>query len=134
MGLTYAALSIANPCKPELVPLNVQALADTGARHLCIPRHVALRLQLEVLEKREVALEDGSRLAVPYVGPIHLRFGNRSGYMGAMVFGDEVLLGAIPMEELDLVVHHGSRAVTVDPLNPDMPASPATGHKTRHKD
>ena len=134
MGLTYAELSIANASKPELVPLEVQALADTGAMHLCIPQHVALQLQLETLEKREVTLADGSRLAVPYVGPIHLRFGNRSGFMGAMILGDEVLLGAIPMEDLDLVVHPGSRTVSVNPLNPNMPASVAKGFATRRQD
>ncbi len=98
MGLCYADLKIANARMPELSPLNVKALADTGALHLCIPQHVALQLQLSELEKREVTLADGSKHALPYVGPIHLTFGNRSGFMGAMVLGDEVLLGAIPME------------------------------------
>lgn len=130
MGLTYAELTIANARKLELVPLTVRAMADTGALHLCIPQHVALQLQLETLEKREVTLADGSRQAVPYVGPIHLRFGNRSGFMGAMVLGDEVLLGAIPMEDLDLVVHHGTRSVSVNPLNPNLPASVAKGLRT----
>jgi clan AA aspartic protease len=101
MGLCYADLKIANARMPELSPLNVRALADTGALHLCIPQHVALQLQLSELEKREVTLADGSKHALPYVGPIHLTFGNRSGFMGAIVLGDEVLLGAIPMEILN---------------------------------
>jgi clan AA aspartic protease len=101
MGLCYADLKIANARLPELSPLNVRALADTGALHLCIPQHVALQLQLSELEKREVTLADGSKHALPYVGPIHLTFGNRSGFMGAIVLGDEVLLGAIAMEILN---------------------------------
>ena len=134
MGLTYAKLSIANARNPDLAPIKVQALAATGALPLCIPQHVALQLQLETLEKREVTLADGSKHAAPYVGPIHLRFGNRSGFMGAMVLGDEVLLGAIPMEDLDLVVHPGSRTVSVNPLNPNMPASVAKGFTARRQD
>ena len=134
MDLTSTELSFSNARKPELVPLFVQALADAGAMHLRIPQLVALQLQLDVLEKREVTLADGSKLAVPYVGPIHLRFGNRSGFMGAMVLGDEVLLGAIPMEDLDLVVHPATRTVTVHPLNPNFPASVAKGFTTRQND
>ena len=134
MGLAYAELTIANARKLELLPLQIRAMADTGALHLCIPQHVAMQLQLEELEKREVTLADGSKQFLPYVGPIHLRFGNRSGFMGAMVLGDEVLLGAIAMEDLDLVVHPATRAVTVNPLNPNFPASVAKGFTTRHQD
>ena len=129
MGLSYAELTIANASRPDLVPMQVRALADTGALHLCIPEHVALQLQLAELEKRDVTLADGSKRALPYVGPIHLRFGNRSGFMGAMVLGDEVLLGAIPVEDLDLVVQPASRAVTVNPLYPNLPASVAKGQQ-----
>ncbi|MBY0613318.1 MAG: clan AA aspartic protease [Beijerinckiaceae bacterium] len=125
--MSYAELTIANASRPDLLPLTVRALADTGALHLCIPEHVALQLQLAELEKREVTLADGSKRALPYVGPIHLRFGNRSGFMGAMVLGDEVLLGAVPMEDLDLIVHPAPSAVAVNPLNPNLPASVAKG-------
>jgi hypothetical protein len=38
------------------------------------------------------------------VGPIEARFKNRVAYVGAIVMGDEVLLGAIPMEDMDLVL------------------------------
>ncbi len=127
MGLSYADLTIANAREPDMAPLSVRTLADTGALHLCIPQHVALQLGLGELEKREVTLADGSRHVLPYVGPVHLRFGNRSGFMGAMVLGDEVLLGAIPMEDLDLVVHPATRSVMANPLNPNLPASVAKG-------
>ena len=133
MGLSYAELIVANARKPDLAPMTVRALADTGELHLCIPEHLAIQLQLEELERREVTLADGSSRSLPYVGPIHLRFGNRSGFMGAMVLGDEVLLGAIPMEDLDLLIHPGSRTVTVNPLNPNFPASVAKGlQNARH--
>jgi clan AA aspartic protease len=133
MGLCYAELTIGNARKTELSPIIITAMADTGALHLCIPQHVVMQLQLEELEKREVTLADGSKQLLPYVGPIHLRFGNRSGFMGAMVLGDEVLLGAIPMEDLDLVVHPASRTVTVNPLNPNFPASVVKGIKVKFK-
>ena len=47
--------------------------------------------------------------------------GNRLCFVGALVLGDEVLLGAVPMEDMDLVVSPGRREVTVDPASPNLP-------------
>jgi len=52
MGLTYARVSLANPRRPELDPIEVDALAATGALHLCIPEHIAIQLLLDEQEKR----------------------------------------------------------------------------------
>lgn len=68
-------------------------------------------------------LADGTRRMVPYVGPIETRFKNRVAYVGAIVIGDEVLLGAIPMEDMDLVVLPQQRQVDVNPLNPNFAAA-----------
>lgn len=113
-------LQLSNPREPALEPIEVAALADTGSVFLCIPEHVRLQLQLEALEQREVKLADGSRATYPYVGPIVLRFKNRTGFVGALVLGDEVLLGAIPMEEMDLVVNPRDRSVDVNPESPNI--------------
>ncbi|MBY0578118.1 MAG: hypothetical protein K2P57_03635 [Burkholderiales bacterium] len=40
-----------------------------------------------------------------------------------MMMGDETLLGAIPMEDLDLVIHPLTQEITVNPESPDMPSS-----------
>jgi len=120
MGLVMTNLQLSNPREPGLTPLEVAALADTGSVFLCIPEHVRLQLKLEVLEQREVKLADGSRATYPYVGPIVLRFKNRTGFVGALVLGDEVLLGAIPMEEMDLVVNPRDRSVDVNPESPNI--------------
>ncbi len=32
-----------NPRKPDLSPVEVEALADTGAVHLCIPDHIRIQ-------------------------------------------------------------------------------------------
>lgn len=123
MGLTYASIELKNPRKPELRPLQVKALADTGALHLCIPQHIKLQLQLDELEQREVTIADGKRITVPYVGPIQIMFENRNGYTGALVLGDEVLLGAIPMEDMDLIVNPSRQRVTVNPESPNIPSA-----------
>ena len=103
----------------------VRALADSGAVHLCIPEHVAIQLQLQELERREVVLADGRRRTVPYVGPVEVRFRNRRCFTGAMVLGDEVLLGAIPMEDMDLVLQPQLQKIDVNPASPNIPLSSA---------
>jgi clan AA aspartic protease len=123
MGIRYAELTMTNPVRPDLSPVKCSALADTGAIHLCIPTHVALQLGLDTLEQREVTLADGSKKLIPYVGPIGLGFANRRCFVGALVMGDEVLLGAIPMEDMDLVVVPMRREVTVNPASPNIPLS-----------
>ncbi len=127
MGLITTHITLSNPRVAELEPLDVEALVDTGALHLCLPAHVALQLRLETLYEREVTLADGTRQLVPYVGPVEIRFGNRAGFTGALVLGDQALLGAVPMEDLDLVITPSRRSVIVNPDNPNIPASIAKG-------
>lgn len=127
MGIVYTKLTLTNPVKPELQPMNIKALADTGGMHLCIPEHVALQLGVAEHEKREVTLADGSKRLLPYFGPLEVRFGNRRCFVGATVMGDQVLLGAIPMEDMDLVVDPLTREVTVNPASPNVPSSIAKG-------
>jgi clan AA aspartic protease len=123
MGLIRGTFQLLNPLCQELAPLEVSALADTGAVHLCIPEHVALQLQLQELEKREVVLADGHRRTVPYMGPVEVRFRNRRCFTGAMVLGNEVLLGAIPMEDMDLVLQPQLQSIDVNPESPNIAVS-----------
>ena len=51
------------------------------------------------MDHKEVTLADGSKTLVPYVGPVRVAFANRTGFVGALVLGEEVLMGAIPMED-----------------------------------
>ena len=127
MGLIRGTVQLSNPSRSDLVAIEVSALADSGAVHLCIPEHVALQLQLQLqeLEQREVLLADGHRRTVPYVGPIEVRFRNRRCFTGGMVLGEEVLLGAIPMEDMDLVLRPQLQSIDVNPESPNIPQSVA---------
>jgi len=125
MGLIRGTVSLSNPTRPELVAVEVSALADSEAVHLCIPEHLAIQLSLTELERREVVLADGHRRTVPYVGPVEVRFSNRRCFTGAMVLGNEVLLGAIPMEDMDLVLRPQLQRLDVNPESPNIPLSVA---------
>ena len=49
------------------------------------------------------------------------KFDSKTGW--ALVMGDQVLLGAIPMEDMDLVVCPKSRSIDVNPENPNIACS-----------
>jgi clan AA aspartic protease len=125
MGLVTAKVVLKNPRLPDLEPVEVEVLADSGAVHLCIPEHVRRRLHLEAISEKDVTLADGSKRRVPYVGPIEIRFKNRVGFAGALVMGDQVLVGAIPMEDMDLVIVPKTRTLDVNPVSPNIGTSVA---------
>ena len=104
MGLVRTKLTLANPRRTDLDPVEVKALVDTGALNLCIPEHIAIQLDLDEHDRREVTLADGSKQLLSYKGPLAVACGKRRCLTGAMVVGTEVLLGAIPMEDMDLVI------------------------------
>ena len=123
MSLIHADIELANPRDASLAPLSTRALVDTGSVGLCVPEHVAVQLRLDELEEREVTTTDGKHCLVPYVGPVRVRFGNRSCYTGALVLGDGVLLGSIPLEDMDLVINPRLQTVTVNPESPNVPSA-----------
>lgn len=123
MWVVNAVITLKNPRMSELSLVEVDALADTGTLHLCIPEHIRIQLELEEIDKKDVTLADDSEKLVPYVGPIEIRFKNRVRFAGALVMGDQVLLGAIQMEDMDLVVIPETRTIDVSPCSPNIAKS-----------
>ena len=118
-------MTLANPKRVDIEPVKAEALVDTGSVFLVIPEHVRLQLQLDEQSKKEVTLADGSHRLIPYVGPIETRFKNRVAYVGAIVMGDEILLGAIPMEDMDLILPPKQRLADVNPDSPNIASAKA---------
>ena len=121
MGLTYTIIKLSNPRIPSLEPIEIKCLADTGALMMSITETISIQLKLEELEKRAVTIADGSIKQVPFVGPIRIDFENRFCFTGAFVLGNEPLLGAVPMEEMDLIVHPSKQKVMPNPEHPNVP-------------
>ena len=133
MEIARAKIRLENPKRTDLQMLEIDALADTGSLFLCIPEEVRLQLQLQATSKKEVTTADGKRCLCPYVGPVRIQFENRECYVGAVVLGDEVLLGAVPMEDMDLVVVPSARRVMVNPLHPNFAGGPAKRLRTNSR-
>ena len=98
-------------------------MVDTGSLMLCLPEAKALQLGLDLsgAVKRQVTTADGSNHLVPYAGPVEVLFENRNCFVGALIMGGEVLLGTVPMEDMDLIVSPAHRKLVVNPDFPNFP-------------
>ena len=123
MGMILANIELSNPRNRDLKSMPVNALVDTRAMTICIPEQIALQLQLKEIEKREVTTADDQSHVVAYVGPIQIKFENRTCFTGALVFGQSVLMGAVPMEDMDLVISPSRQTITVNPQSPNIPSA-----------
>ena len=125
MGLTYADVQIENLFTKRTMP--VTALVDSGAVFFTVPEHVAVQLGFDITEvtTREVVLANGHRELAPMIGPMRVKFADRYCDLSALVLGDEPLLGAVPMEMMDLVVNPASQTLTANPASPFVPVAKA---------
>ena len=120
MGIVQTQIRLSNAKDSSLHAIEVNCIVYSGATYLCITETIALQLKLKELQKRDVKLANGHIAEVPYVGPIKVEFENRICFVGAMVMGDTVLLGAIPMEDMDLIIHPKLQKLTVHPERPNV--------------
>ena len=133
MGIVYQHIRLANAAREELEEGDTKALVATGAIDLCVPRHVAQQLKLEVVEQRQVRLADGRSEVVDYVGPVRVEVFGRQAFTGAMVLGEQVLLGAIPMQAMDVLVDPRRHQLVPNPAHPNIPGAMAMGHRTDNR-
>lgn len=107
----------------------VRALADSGATVLVIPEGLRQELGLGIVGRRLVGIADGSVRECDLVGPIEVRFGDRNtiGNAVAMPEVQDILLGAVQMEEMDLVIDPLAQRLIPNPASPDRARLMAVG-------
>ena len=131
MGLVYADIKLINGeelilakrhiiGEEEVKEMNINILVDTGSVCMCINETIKEQLQLRKIEKRKGQLANSEIVEYEVVGPIEVRFKNRRCNVDAMVLpGDsEPLLGAIPLEDMDVIIHPGRQELIVNPEHP----------------
>ena len=107
----------------EIRRVTTTALVDTGAWDLVINEEIQQRLDLRVVGKQPVKLADETVVEVDIVGPVAIRFEDRSTFMSAIVLPatSEVLLGAYPLEGLDAFVDPKRQKLILNPKTPGNP-------------
>lgn len=131
MGLIYAEIQLTNAedvalarrsviGQDEIKTMKVEMLVDTGAYNLCINESIQEQLQLPLVEKRKAQMANGHIEEYNVVGPISVRFKNRITVCNALVLsGDnEPLLGAIPLEDMDVLIHPQRQELIINPEHP----------------
>jgi clan AA aspartic protease len=132
MGLTYAEVLLTNAIdisnarlyiigEEEIRRIVSTMLVDSGADMLCINENIQTILGLPFIEKRRCQLAEGFSPPLDIVGPVQLRFKNRITSCNAIVLtGDaEPLLGAIPLEEMDLLIDPLKGELIINPEHPE---------------
>jgi clan AA aspartic protease len=104
----------------EVKRMYVTALVDSGALMLCINENIQEQLQFPVDEKRKAETSDGRIVECDVVKNVELRFKNRKTTCRAMVLpgNSEPLLGAIPLEDMDVLIHPQRQELIVNPEHP----------------
>jgi len=128
MGLIYANLELVSAGdmelhrkgyinKKEIKKEQVRVLVDSGAYMMCINEHIKTQLDLPVVDTIEAELADGTLNNMDVVGPLVINFKNRTTSCNAAVLpGDsEILLGSIPMEDMDVVLIPKLNTIDVNP-------------------
>ncbi len=124
MGLIHTDLKLTNLFTEQSV--NIRAMVDTGAMHMCVTAEIARQLGFDVEEMPRVLVRvaDGRHVKVPSIAPIRIEFSNRSYTTEALVLGEEPLVGVLPLEAMDLVVDPVQQQIMVNPLHPNFPVFP----------
>jgi clan AA aspartic protease len=131
MALVYADIELINEEDISLAKHHIigdedvkhifeNILVDTGALNLCINENIQAQLRLPFVEKRFGLSADGRRIETDVVGPIKIKFKNRTTSCLAMVFpgNNEPLLGVIPLEDLDVLIYPQRQELIVNSDHP----------------
>jgi clan AA aspartic protease len=132
MGMVYANIELLNGddvalnrrkfiSEDEIRSINLNMMVDSGAIMLTINEEIVEALGLTIIDHRPSQLADGTRLTLPVAGSIEVRYEGRFCTTNALVLPDdqEPLLGAIPMEEMDLWISPARNLLT--PVHPEGP-------------
>jgi len=118
MGTTYAEITIKNSRdagnareglieEGDVRSVTVQAVVDTGAMSLVINEELQQKLGLTITKKKFAYVANGQRVPCDETEPVEINWKNRSSSVRAVVIPGAkfILLGAIPLESMDLMVN-----------------------------
>jgi clan AA aspartic protease len=131
MGLIHAEIELINAGDIALVRKNyidqvdvkritIDMIVDNSTYYLCINEEIQAQLQLSFVEKRSAYTAYNRLIEMDVVGPVFVKFKNRTTSCLAKVLpgNSEPLLGAIPLEDMDVLIHPLRQELIVNPDHP----------------
>lgn len=128
VGLVYADIELINATdfvnakrsiidKEEMKRRRITILVASGTYMMTIDDTIQAQLDLPFIEKRKAQMASGDVVEYEVMRPLMIKFANRTATCSAFVLpGDsEPLSGAVPMEEMDVLIHPQRRELTVNP-------------------
>ncbi|MDR0443455.1 MAG: aspartyl protease family protein [Treponema sp.] len=122
MGLVHENITLKNAfdvrdCRRGIIAesqvrqVNIQAMVDTGAETLVINEVMRQELGLEVMGEQWVRMANEASCVCKFTEPVEIHWKDRSSIIRAFVLdgSKEVLLGAIPLEDMNVMVDPGGR-------------------------
>lgn len=107
--------------KGEIRTYEADALIDTGVVSSVVPANVMKQLGLQSDGQRVAEYADGRNDVVDLTEPITFSIIGRETAEGAMVLGDEVIIGQTILEVLDLHGDCRNQKLIPNPAHPDQP-------------
>jgi len=118
MGTVHAEITIRNSAdvvnaerglirEEEIRSIAVTAMVDTGAGTIVINEEQYLELGLSAYREGSALLADGRRISCQITHPVEILWKDRGTSCEAVVIpgAKTVLLGAIPLEGMDVMIH-----------------------------
>lgn len=132
MGLVYATFELINTddlalarknviAEEDVKRMDINMLVDSGAYMLAINENIQEYMQFPIIGKRKSVLADRTVVEHDLVGCVRIIFKNRISTCNAIVLpgNSEPLMGSIPMEELDVLIHPQRNELILNPAHPD---------------
>ena len=127
MDMVHAELELANTMdvvlfhhkmlkESKIRKVKVTSLVDSGS----INENIKEQLGLEVMDRQIFESANGEKATYDISEPIEVRFINRSTTCRALILpgNSEVLLGSIPMEDLDVIIDPKMQTLALPPDRP----------------
>ncbi|MGQ9625407.1 MAG: retroviral-like aspartic protease family protein [Anaerolineae bacterium] len=103
--------------------VEVEAVIDTGATMLVLPKNLIQQLGLRKIDEVTVKYANNQRQQKSVYAGLLVEIKGRVGNFSALAEeeGTEPLIGQIVLEQLDLIIDPATRKVIPNPRSPDMP-------------
>ena len=125
MGTVYAEITLKNEIdnadyerglikEQDVRSETVTAIVDTGALNLIITEELRQKLGLEIREEKTAHIANCQRIKCHLTDGVEVHWKNRFTIVPAVVIpgAEKILLGAIPLEGMDLMVNPVTQEVT----------------------